>query len=307
MRKVLAALFTPVLVAGVLAGCGSSEKTSTTSTTSTSASSTIPTQTVDSEIAAKVPSKYKSKGTLVIATEAEYAPNEFIARRPHDHRHGPRPDDRDRRSHGAESVTSSNAELRSDHPRARGRQVRRRGLIVHRHEGTPEGRRTSSTTSRPASRSTPRPRPTRASKRSPTCAARQSPSRRAPSRKKKPKQAEQGLRQRRQEGRDGAQVFPGQNAGQPRRLQRPRGTRHGRLAGRRLPGQAVQRRVQAHRQDATQFAPYGMALPKGQRHGAADSRGAGKADRERHVHQDPRRSGASRRARSPNRRSTARS
>ncbi|HUA11405.1 MAG TPA: ABC transporter substrate-binding protein [Solirubrobacteraceae bacterium] len=78
MRKVLAALAAPALVAVVLAGCGSSEKTSTSSTTSTSASSTIPTQSVDSEIAAKVPAKYKSKSSLIIATEPEYAPNEFI-------------------------------------------------------------------------------------------------------------------------------------------------------------------------------------------------------------------------------------
>ncbi len=36
-------------------------------------------------------------------------------------------------------------------------------------------------------------------------------------------------------------IYAGAERGQPRRLQRPRRTRHGRLAGRRLPGQAVQR------------------------------------------------------------------
>lgn len=77
MRKTLAALFTPVLVAGVLAGCGSSEKTTTTST-STTASTSIPSQSVDPAAASLVPAKYKSKGTLIIATEPQYAPNEFI-------------------------------------------------------------------------------------------------------------------------------------------------------------------------------------------------------------------------------------
>jgi polar amino acid transport system substrate-binding protein len=59
-----------LVVAGfVVAGCGSS-KSSTTTTATPSENATI---------AATVPAKYKTKGTLIIGTEAQYAPNEFIA------------------------------------------------------------------------------------------------------------------------------------------------------------------------------------------------------------------------------------
>jgi polar amino acid transport system substrate-binding protein len=73
MRKLLAAMCMPALAAIVLAGCGSSKK-STTSSTSTS-----PTAGVNAAIAAEVPATVKAKGTLTVASEAEYAPDEFIA------------------------------------------------------------------------------------------------------------------------------------------------------------------------------------------------------------------------------------
>jgi polar amino acid transport system substrate-binding protein len=72
-----------LLVAGLVAGCGSSKKSSsstTSSTTSTTASSSSP--GVDSTVAALVPSKFKSK-TLKVAADATYAPNEFIASNGH--------------------------------------------------------------------------------------------------------------------------------------------------------------------------------------------------------------------------------
>jgi polar amino acid transport system substrate-binding protein len=66
----------PVLAVLAIAGCGSSSSTTTTSTTpATTAAST---GTV-AAIAAKVPAAVKSKGTLVVGTEAQYAPNEFLA------------------------------------------------------------------------------------------------------------------------------------------------------------------------------------------------------------------------------------
>jgi polar amino acid transport system substrate-binding protein len=73
MRKLLAALGAPFLVVFALAGCGSS---------SSSSSSTTPTSTssgANASIAAQVPAAIKAKGTLKVATEAQYAPDEFIA------------------------------------------------------------------------------------------------------------------------------------------------------------------------------------------------------------------------------------
>ena len=74
MIKLLARLGAPILVVLALAGCGSSSTTTATTTTSTSASGGAV-----SAIAAQVPAAVKSKGTLTVAAEAEYAPNEFVA------------------------------------------------------------------------------------------------------------------------------------------------------------------------------------------------------------------------------------
>jgi polar amino acid transport system substrate-binding protein len=64
-------------VVGVLAlavaGCGSSKKSSSTTTTTVTAPSK------NAPIAAEVPSAIRSKGTLVVAADATYPPNEFIA------------------------------------------------------------------------------------------------------------------------------------------------------------------------------------------------------------------------------------
>ncbi len=73
MPKLRALIGAPVLLALVLAGCGSSSST-TASTTATSATSSA-----DAAIEAQVPAAMKSKGTMNVATEAQYAPNEFIA------------------------------------------------------------------------------------------------------------------------------------------------------------------------------------------------------------------------------------
>ena len=64
------------LVVMLAAGCGGSSKksSSTTATTSTTTSTTA----ANSTIAAQVPSAIKSKGTLTVAADATYAPNEFI-------------------------------------------------------------------------------------------------------------------------------------------------------------------------------------------------------------------------------------
>jgi polar amino acid transport system substrate-binding protein len=62
----------PALTLVAIAGCGSSS--STTNTTATGAS-----EGSSAAIVAQVPAKYKSKGTLNIGIEAQYAPNEFLA------------------------------------------------------------------------------------------------------------------------------------------------------------------------------------------------------------------------------------
>jgi polar amino acid transport system substrate-binding protein len=59
------------LTAVVLAGCGGGSKSSSNSTSTTAATS--------SKVAAEVPAAVKSKGTLVVAADATYAPNEFFA------------------------------------------------------------------------------------------------------------------------------------------------------------------------------------------------------------------------------------
>jgi polar amino acid transport system substrate-binding protein len=75
MRMRFLAMAAPVLTLVALAGCGSSSSSSssTTSSGSTASSGAV------SSIAAEVPAAIKSKGTLTIASDATYAPNEFIA------------------------------------------------------------------------------------------------------------------------------------------------------------------------------------------------------------------------------------
>ena len=85
MRQQLSRTWVPVLaVLGVLAiaGCGSSNN-STSSSSSTTTSTTSPAATATTganpSVEAQVPAALKSKGKLVVASEAQYAPNEFIA------------------------------------------------------------------------------------------------------------------------------------------------------------------------------------------------------------------------------------
>ena len=81
MIRVLARAGVPVLAVLAIAGCGSSNS-STSSTTGTSTTSTAASGTV-AAVASQVPAKYKSKGTLNVGTEAQYAPVEFLAANGH--------------------------------------------------------------------------------------------------------------------------------------------------------------------------------------------------------------------------------
>src|SRR5437867_5498941 len=77
MRLAIALLATLAPV-GIAAGCGGSSGGSSTTSTTLTATPNINVP-VDKQVAAEVPSAVKSKGTLTVAADATYAPNEFIA------------------------------------------------------------------------------------------------------------------------------------------------------------------------------------------------------------------------------------
>jgi polar amino acid transport system substrate-binding protein len=75
-------LLLAALVVPLAAGCGSSKESSSTTSAATTTTSTATSAAgvgTNSKIAAEVPAKIKSKGTLTVAADATYAPNEFIA------------------------------------------------------------------------------------------------------------------------------------------------------------------------------------------------------------------------------------
>jgi polar amino acid transport system substrate-binding protein len=81
----LSAVLVALLSAAVIVGCGSSNSSSSTTTSSSAApssssstSSATPAGT-DAKVAALVPASIKSKGTLTVAADASYAPDEFFA------------------------------------------------------------------------------------------------------------------------------------------------------------------------------------------------------------------------------------
>jgi polar amino acid transport system substrate-binding protein len=74
MSKLIPRMCALALAVSLLAGCGSSKSSSTAS----SATTVAPTS-ANPAIAAQVPDAIKTKGTLTVGTEAQYAPNEFIS------------------------------------------------------------------------------------------------------------------------------------------------------------------------------------------------------------------------------------
>ena len=76
-RKIhpLAGLALLLFVALLAFGCGGDDEEATTTTTAAAATTT---PTVDSKIAAEIPAAVKSQGTLTVAADATYAPNEFV-------------------------------------------------------------------------------------------------------------------------------------------------------------------------------------------------------------------------------------
>jgi polar amino acid transport system substrate-binding protein len=77
----LVVLAVSVLCAGAIAACGSSSSSSSTSSStgsSTTPSSSTP-STANAAVAKLVPAAIKSKGTITVAEDASYAPDEFFA------------------------------------------------------------------------------------------------------------------------------------------------------------------------------------------------------------------------------------
>jgi polar amino acid transport system substrate-binding protein len=74
-RRWFGALAVALLALVAVAGCGSSKKSSTAASTTK--------VTKNAKVAAAVPAPVKKKGTLVVAADATYPPNEFIASNGH--------------------------------------------------------------------------------------------------------------------------------------------------------------------------------------------------------------------------------
>ena len=86
-RRSLISFAVALLSVGAIVGCGSSSSSSsssgsssssTSSSVSSSATSSSSSAGANSAVAALVPSAIKAKGTLTVAADASYAPNEFI-------------------------------------------------------------------------------------------------------------------------------------------------------------------------------------------------------------------------------------
>jgi polar amino acid transport system substrate-binding protein len=77
MSRLIAKIGVPALAVLAFAGCGSSSSSSSTSTATTT--TTAGSNSANAAVVALVPASVKSKGTLVVASDATYAPNEFIA------------------------------------------------------------------------------------------------------------------------------------------------------------------------------------------------------------------------------------
>jgi polar amino acid transport system substrate-binding protein len=76
--RLVVALVAAAATAGIATGCGGDDDGDTTTSATLTATPDI-NVAVDKQVAAQVPSDIKSKGTLTVAADATYAPNEFVA------------------------------------------------------------------------------------------------------------------------------------------------------------------------------------------------------------------------------------
>jgi polar amino acid transport system substrate-binding protein len=79
ISRIAAGLAAISVIAVVATGCGSSSS-NTTSAPASSGASTAASGGADQKVASEVPAAVKSKGTLTVAADATYAPNEFIGK-----------------------------------------------------------------------------------------------------------------------------------------------------------------------------------------------------------------------------------
>jgi polar amino acid transport system substrate-binding protein len=77
--RLIAVLAALIAAVAIVTGCGSSNSNTTSAPASTGAS-TAAGGGADQKVAALVPAAVKSKGTLTVAADATYAPNEFIGK-----------------------------------------------------------------------------------------------------------------------------------------------------------------------------------------------------------------------------------
>ncbi len=77
--SVVTALAVAVAVAGIAAGCGGSSSSTSGGTSTTLTATPNINVSPDQKVVAELPSSVKSSGTLTVAADATYAPNEFIA------------------------------------------------------------------------------------------------------------------------------------------------------------------------------------------------------------------------------------
>jgi polar amino acid transport system substrate-binding protein len=82
IARIAASLAALAVAAAIVAGCGSSNN-NTTSTPASTGAGTTASSGVDQKVASEVPAAVKSKGTLTVAADATYAPNEFIGSNGH--------------------------------------------------------------------------------------------------------------------------------------------------------------------------------------------------------------------------------
>jgi polar amino acid transport system substrate-binding protein len=76
--RLVASLATVAAATALATGCGSSKSSNTSS--AAAPASTAPASAPSSSLASEVPAAIKSKGTLKVAADATYAPNEFIGK-----------------------------------------------------------------------------------------------------------------------------------------------------------------------------------------------------------------------------------